>query len=220
MTAATATGDRRLAGLASRVVVLTRRRPVVGVELDGIGESVTVMRVFKGTGAEKAGFKKGDIVQSVDGIKIRSVYQAGQPVLFKQPGDLVVYEVLRDGQPQTITVTLGGGVELPSAPREMIGEYIRPKVDIEGLGDGRYAAKSGRDEVREVFGPGDTEDRRTAEEKAATPAEKIKLLEKANDRYRAVITNQQAQIIQREQERRAMEERVKELEKQLEALKK
>jgi hypothetical protein len=220
MAEAQAAPERRVVGMGASVVVLKRRRPVVGMELDGIGESVAVRRVFKESGAEKAGIKTGDIVQSVDGVKIRSVYQAGLPVLYKQPGDLVVYEVLRDGKPQTITVTLGGGVELPSAPLEAIGEYIRPKVDIEGLGAGRYAAKSGRDEVREVYGPADTDDKRTAEEKAATPAEKIKLLEKALERYRTVITYQQSQLGQREQERRAMEERVKELEKELEALKK
>jgi membrane-associated protease RseP (regulator of RpoE activity) len=205
---------------AASVVVLKRRRPVVGMVLDGIGESVVVQRIEKNSPADKAGLKPGDIIQSVDGVKIRSVYQAVTPVLYKQPGDLVTYEVQQAGQSRRVPVTLGGSVELPSAPMEIIGEFIRPKVDIEGASSGRYFAKSGRDEVREVFGPADNEDTRTAEEKAATPSEKIKLLEKALDRYRTVINYQQSQLGQREQERKAIEDRVKELEKELESLKK
>jgi S1-C subfamily serine protease len=211
--------DRRIAEVEPSVVVLKRRRPVVGMQLDGIGESVVISRLEPGGPAEKAGLKVGDVVQAVDGLKIRSVYQAGRPVLFKQPGDVAVYEVRQGDQIRKVEVTLGGGVEVPNASLEVIGEYISPKVDIEGAGPGRFYAKRGRDQVREVFGPGQEEDTRPAEERASTTAEKIKLLEKAVEGYRSVIVYQQNQLGQRELERRAAEERIQELEKQIESLK-
>lgn len=211
--------DRRIAEVEPSVVVLKRRRPVVGMQLDGIGESVVISRLEPGGPAEKAGLKVGDIVQAVDGLKIRSVYQAGRPVLFKQPGDVATYEVRQGDQTRQVEVTLGGGVELPNASLEVIGEYILPKVDVEGAGSGRFYAKRGRDQVREVFGPGQEDEARPAEARAATSAEKIKLLEKALEGYRSVIVYQQNQLGQREQERRATEQRIQELEKQLESLK-
>jgi serine protease Do len=212
-------GGAAEARVNTSVVVLKRRRPVVGMVLDGIGESVVVLRIEKGSPAEKAGLKKGDVVQAVDGIKIRSVYQAVTPILYKQPGDLVEYEVQQGGISRKVEVALGGGVELPTAPLEVLGEYVRPKVDIEATAAKRYIAKSGRDEVREVFAPGDNEDTRSAEQRLQAPSEQVKLLEKALERYRTVIVYQQGQLGQRESERRATEERIGQLEKELDALK-
>lgn len=208
----------RPAAVQTSVVVLKRRRPVVGMVLDGIGESVVIKRIEKDSPAEKAGLKVGDVVQAVDGVKIRSVYQAVTPVLYKQPGDLVAYEVQQGGATRKVEVTLGGGVALPSAPLEVLGEFMRPKVDIEGARSGRYYAKSGNDHVREVFAPGETDDRTTAQ-KLQAPSEQIKLLEKALDGYRAVIVAQQSQLSERETERRATEARIEQLEKQIEQLK-
>lgn len=203
----------------SSLVVLKRRRPVVGMVLDGIGESIVIKRIEKGSPAEKAGLKVGDVVQAVDGVKIRSVYQAVTPVLYKQPGDVVAYEVQQGGAARKVEVTLGGGVELPSAPLEVLGEYMRPKVDIEGARSGRYYAKNGRDEVREVFAPGDVDDPRTTEQKLQSPSEQLKLLEKALDRYRSVIAYQQGQLGEHEAQRRATEERMGQLEQEIERLK-
>lgn len=201
------------------LVVLKRRRPVVGMVLDGIGESIVIKRIEKGSPAEKAGLKVGDVVQAVDGVKIRSVYQAVTPVLYKQPGDVVAYEVQQGGAARKVEVTLGGGVELPSAPLEVLGEYMRPKVDIEGARSGRYYAKNGRDEVREVFAPGELDDPRTTEQKLQSPSEQLKLLEKALDRYRSVIAYQQGQLGEHEAQRRATEERMGQLEQEIERLK-
>ena len=44
--------------------------------LDGNADDITVARVEKDGPAERAGIRAGDKVLAVDGIKIRSVYQA------------------------------------------------------------------------------------------------------------------------------------------------
>ncbi|HTN77743.1 MAG TPA: PDZ domain-containing protein, partial [Pirellulaceae bacterium] len=211
--------DRRLEDVGTSVVVLKRRRPIVGMVLDGIGESVVIKRIEKNSPADKAGLKVGDVVQAVEGIRIRSVYQAVTPVLYKQPGDIVAYEVLQGETARRVEVTLGGGVELPSAPAEVLGSFIRPKVDIEGVGKGLYYTRSAkRTELREVAAPSDAP-LASDEKKLNSSTEQILLLEKALDSYRAVITYQQGQLSQRDDEHRAAEEQIKRLETQLEKLK-
>ncbi len=81
----------------SSVLVLRRRRPVVGMVLDGDGQRVVVSRVQEESPAAKAGIRKGDEVLATDDVKIRSVYQALRPVLRKQPGDCVTFLLVREG---------------------------------------------------------------------------------------------------------------------------
>lgn len=212
----TNTSDHRLADVPTNLVILKRRRPVVGMELGGVGESVVIQRITKGSPAEKAGLQVGDVVQAVDGMNIRSAYQGVRPVLFKQPGDVVTYRVQQGVLIRDVEITLGGGIELPSAPAEKLGEYIRPKVDIEATGTGSYVSRGGlRNEVRELLAP--QSDVRPGQEQDATvsPAEKIKLLEKALDSYRAVIAQQQSQLTKYDADRKATQQRLEQLEAQL-----
>lgn len=188
--------------LRSSVLVIKRRRPVVGMvmNMDRRGENVIIEHVEKESPASRAGLKVGDLVQSVDGVKIRSTNEATRNILFKQPGDLVTYGVLRDGELRNVEVTLGGGVVLSSAPLEVVKEFVRPKLDIEESGTGRYYAKNGRSEVREVFAPAEAEDTRTPTERLKSPVEQVKLLEEALSRYQATIALQQSQIQRMEKE--------------------
>ncbi len=210
--------DERLDEVRASVVVLKRRRPIVGCQLDGIGESIVVKRVDQHSPAAKAGLKVGDIVQAVDGVKIRSVYQAIRPVLYKQPGDIVTYDVEQSGESRKVEVVLGGGVEFESAPVEALGEYIRPKVDIEGTRGGRYIAKSGGSAVRELVLPGEAEDLRAAQTSERSRAAELKLMEKALQRYLATIAIQQEELSQREKERRETEALILELQTQVKEL--
>ncbi len=208
----------RVKEVNTSVVILKRRRPIVGMVLDGIGESVLIKRIEKNSPAEKAGLKVGDIIQAVDGVQIRSVYQAVTPVLYKQPGDTITYQVQQGQEIRQVEVVLGGGVELPRASAETIGQFIRPKVDIEGTGRGVYVKRTpGRAEVAEVLAP--AEGAALDEQRLSTPAEQVKLLERALDSYRAVITYQQGQLSQREEERHVTEQHIKTLERDIELLK-
>ncbi|MFT5523791.1 MAG: S1-C subfamily serine protease [Pirellulaceae bacterium] len=192
------------------VTVLKRRRPVVGMILEGNSDKIVVTRVTKSSPAEKAGIKVGDQIVAANGVKIRSVYQAVRPVLNKQPGDTIEYVVIQQDQRKTIEVVLGGGVELPSAPFAQLEQYVRPKLDITGDGQ-RIVARNAQGTEREVFaadndiGPGPE----------TVVDERIRLLEKALDGYRSVIVYQQDKLL-KEQEGR--EKRVDELQKQIEQL--
>lgn len=214
-----ATQDARLEQVRTSVVILKRRRPVVGCELDGIGESIVVKRVEANSPAAKAGLKVGDIVQAVDGVKIRSVYQAIRPVLYKQPGDVVTYEVQQSGDVREVQVVLGGGVTLSSVPVETLGEFIRPKVDIEGTKTGRYIAKSGSSEVRELVLPNEPDAARgTAAAPERSRADELKLMERALERYLAAIAAQQDELELREKERQETQKLILELQTKIKEL--
>jgi hypothetical protein len=207
-----AADDQQHAG----VTIIKRRRPVVGLKLDQQEEAIVVTRVDAGGAAEKAGIKVGDVVLATDGVAIRSVYQAVLPTLFKQPGDTLTFRIQREAALQDVKVVLGGGVELASAPLELLSGLIRPKVELVRDRAGNIA-KRPEEVVREVFQPEVAADEAAAPA-TATPAEKIALLERALDRYRAVIEYQQRQISGQQKQRQTQDDLIKSLRSEMESL--
>jgi serine protease Do len=57
--------------------------------------------------AEKAGLKNGDVVRKLNGKAIGDASQLTLGVTGLNPGQVATLEILRDGQPQTVKVTLG-----------------------------------------------------------------------------------------------------------------
>ena len=178
------------------VVIIQWRRPVVGMEIGGELDEVVVRRVTKGGPAERAGIKVGDRIVAVDGLRVRSPYQAVTPTLFKQPGDTATFLVEQEDGSRSLEVVLGGGVAVPRAGGPLISQLIEPKIIIDGLVL-RNATNRKKAEIAEVFG---------SEEalKAMNPDER-KLLEKAVDRYQTVIEIQQRRLMRQEQELKAIE---------------
>ena len=197
------------------VTIIKRRRPVAGLRLDQVDEAIVVQRVFAGGAAEKAGLAVGDQVLATDGVAIRSVYQAMLPTLYKQPGDTLTFRIQRAGRVSDVKVVLGGGVEVASAPLEMLSGLIQPKIEIVREGTG-YVARRPASTVREVFQPPLPPEQPAPP--TATPAEKIALLEKALDRYRATIEFQQRQLSDEQKRRDEQDALLKSLRAEIEAL--
>jgi membrane-associated protease RseP (regulator of RpoE activity) len=204
------------------VIILKRRRPVVGMILAGAAddaERVIVERVTKFGPAAEAGLQAGDRIIAADGLNLRSVYEAQRAVLQKQPGDKVAFLVQRDGLERKVEVILGGGVELPAPPENQnIADWIRPQVEIEGLGQGRYRAQGAGGEVREVLSPPLDADEAEDELRPRTPAEQIALLQKALDRYRQAIVFLKDELAQTDAGRREAEQKLQQLQKEIEEL--
>lgn len=70
------------------------------------GERYKVIMVSKDSPAEAAGFKVGDELVSIDGTPYTDKETVNRLMSEKRWGDAVVYEVLRDGQKQALTVYL------------------------------------------------------------------------------------------------------------------
>ena len=64
------------------------------------------MEVTKGSPAEKAGIKKGDIITKVNDIKIENPDGLFETIHNFKPGEKVKVSFMRDGKVQTVTATL------------------------------------------------------------------------------------------------------------------
>jgi len=63
--------------------------------------------VSKGGPGEKAGLKPGDIITSIDGKSVADANETTMAVVAHQPGDTISLGIVRNGNPETIKVTLG-----------------------------------------------------------------------------------------------------------------
>ncbi len=77
------------------------------------GKGAVVANVSPGGPGEKAGLKSGDVVTAIDGKKVDSYDELTMDVISHEPGSTVTLDVVRNGQPMKVKVTLGqrpGGV--------------------------------------------------------------------------------------------------------------
>jgi putative serine protease PepD len=73
------------------------------VDADGAG----IAEVRTGTPADEAGLEAGDVVTAVDGEEVGSADELRQAIDSHEPGDEVELTLERDGETQSVTVTLG-----------------------------------------------------------------------------------------------------------------
>jgi len=66
-----------------------------------------VVQDVTGAPAQKGGLHRGDTITSFDGRTIANASDLGQAVLTRKPGDTVKVVVQRNGEKQTLNVTLG-----------------------------------------------------------------------------------------------------------------
>lgn len=71
------------------------------------GEGAVISDIVRGSPAEKAGFRRGDVVVGIDGKKVKSSQDVVLYVRNKLMGETVSLEIYRDGRKETIKVKLG-----------------------------------------------------------------------------------------------------------------
>lgn len=76
-----------------------------------VDEGAYVSSVAAGSGAEHAGIQVGDIIIGFDDQEVTSASDLMLDVRTKNPGDTVSIKLNRNGEEQTVDVTLGGGSE-------------------------------------------------------------------------------------------------------------
>lgn len=74
--------------------------------ITGMG-GVRVLGVEAGGPADGAGIRPGDVVLALDGQRVGSMSELIVALRSKEPGDVVLVELRRDGQDRTVEVTLG-----------------------------------------------------------------------------------------------------------------
>jgi serine protease Do len=82
-------------------------RPLVGISVSSTNYGLSVGEVAEGGAAEAAGIKKGDLIIKVDGTAIKNKDTLNEMRDAKNPGDSMVFTIMRDGELMDITVVLG-----------------------------------------------------------------------------------------------------------------
>ena len=105
-------GPRRIP--ASPQIAFAENHAAIGVALDPDKRAAVVKGVVKGSPAAKAGLKVGDVIQSIDGRRIRRRTALQRAVRARKPGETVVLGIRR-GRSKTnkdVSVTLGSMQDL------------------------------------------------------------------------------------------------------------
>ena len=114
----------------------TSNKVGIGAEYSQLQGYLYVISVFKGSPAEKAGLKAGDVIEYIDTKATRdiSLYDARQ-LVSGDPGTVVSLRVLRAGvRPQTLKVTRGS-FKVPGAESRVESARVGV-IKVHGLEDG------------------------------------------------------------------------------------
>ncbi len=79
---------------------------IEGEDLD-LEKGARINKVVKGSAAEKAGLKEGDIITVLDGKEVSGFSDVAESIRANQPGDKIKIELLRDGKKKSIEAELG-----------------------------------------------------------------------------------------------------------------
>ena len=118
-------------------------------------KGVYIHETLKGSAAEKAGIKKGDIVTNIDGTEIATASALQEKVNSYHPGDRATVTILRDGNVRTVEVEFQGdaeatgtvdtdgsiafyGSKIRTAPQETLQALgLKSGVEVVSVGDGK-----------------------------------------------------------------------------------
>ncbi len=107
-------------------------------------QGALVNNVFDDSPAEKAGLKRGDLIIKVGDEKVKDIANLQDIISCKAPGKKVKIQIIRNGEPKTITVSLG------EMPEKITRAATREEAEtVSWLGAEFSEATS---EVRQQFG--------------------------------------------------------------------
>ena len=116
---------------------------------------VYIVEVLKGSAADEAGIKEGDVIVAVDSVGVRNASAVQEQVNRFHPGDKTTVTVLRDGKEKVLDVTFKGtaaengsvdedgavafyGARIKEAPKETLEKLgIDHGVEIVSVGPGK-----------------------------------------------------------------------------------
>lgn len=81
---------------------------ITGSNSDGDVSGALVASVQPGSGADQAGIEVGDVVLSVDGVRVDGIGDVAAQVRANRPGDTITIELIRNGETIELEATLGG----------------------------------------------------------------------------------------------------------------
>jgi WD40 repeat protein len=106
------------------------------------GQGIVVEELFQDRAGYRAGLKRDDVIQRLDGTEILSPPDLEAALRARRPGETVRLDLVRDGRPLTLTVTLG------QAPLQLLLTLTAHQDTVNAVAfspDGRTLASAGAD---------------------------------------------------------------------------
>ena len=118
-------------------------------------EGVYIREVAKGSSADKAGMKEGDVIVAIDGTDVKSGSAVQVKVNTFHPGDKAKVKIIRDGKEKELEVTFQGistengtvvgdgeiaffGTTLKEASKETLAKFgLKKGVEVTSVGSGK-----------------------------------------------------------------------------------
>jgi C-terminal processing protease CtpA/Prc len=103
----------------------------LGIQYDRTDDGSSVIQaVVKGSPAEKAGFRSGDVLVALNGIEMneKNTDQVKSAWKSLKPGSVVTYTVKREGASKDLTATLGRMPE--EVYQAMVSEHMKEHVAV------------------------------------------------------------------------------------------
>lgn len=118
-------------------------------------EGVYITEVAKGSSADKAGMKEGDVIVAIDGTEVKSGSAFKVKVNSFHPGDKAKVKIIRDGKEKELEVTFQGsstengtvvgdgeiaffGTTLKEASKETLAKFgLKKGVEVTSVGSGK-----------------------------------------------------------------------------------
>ena len=143
--------DNLVSTLETGIDLRVANRPMLGMEIADFNDKGMLLNgVVEGTGAQTAGLLRGDIVQTINGMKMGSWSSVEEVVGALRAGDKVKVVYTRAGQKRNAVVELSprGMPEVPTTPEEL-GEvvskaYVEINKDLAQILRGVSDEKGGR----------------------------------------------------------------------------
>jgi serine protease Do len=99
-----------------------------------------------GSPAAKAGIKSGDVITAVNGVQVKDARELARTVGMMAPDSSVKLEIVRNGEPRSITASLGevpseqqakadNGSAQPTSGVPHLGLQVAPASEVSGAGD-------------------------------------------------------------------------------------
>ena len=143
--------DNLVSTLETGVDLRIANRPMLGMEIADFNEKGMLLNgVVEGTGAQVAGMMRGDLIQTINGMKMAAWSSVEEVVGALRAGDQVKVSYIRGGQKRNAVVELSprGVPPVPATPEEL-GEvvskaYVEINKDLAQILRGVSDEKGGR----------------------------------------------------------------------------
>ena len=144
------------------------RRAILGISMQNLDDKkaselklsspngVYIADVAKGSAAEKAGVKKGDVLTAIDGKAVKDGASVQEMITRYHPGDEATLTIIRDGAKKELKVAFKGtvqengtvdddgvayfGSKIREAPADLLAAYnLKAGVEVVSVGEGKLS---------------------------------------------------------------------------------